>query len=150
VNLLLARRSTGPGGTVGELYLDGAPARFCLTLEQPWNQNRRDDPKTKDVDESSCIPPGTYKVRVRADDRFPFVVELLNVPGRAGILMHNGVDIRHTVGCVLVGQRDAPLATVTRMPYLERSKATLRLLCARLGKGKIHTLEVRGISPAAE
>jgi hypothetical protein len=69
----------------------------------PWRDNK---PKR------SCIPEGTYHVRMRNSPRFGRVYEITGVPGRSDILIHAGnfagdVDAglqTHVQGCVLVGQ----------------------------------------------
>jgi hypothetical protein len=126
----LWRYFTGPTGTGGVLEVGGV--RFCLTLEQPWNGNRPDNPRTR-ADESSCIPPGEYLYRVRPDDKWPEVIEIQGVRGRAGILIHPGNGLADTVGCILVGQRDGGIAALTQFPTLTRSRLTMARLIKALG-----------------
>ena len=93
----ITRFDPGPyEGTPGSLVLkDG---RSYRTLELPWKDNENN---------VSCIPEGTYKLRVRpASESHKFNydhIEVLGVPGRDKILIHIGNYLRNTDGCVLVG-----------------------------------------------
>lgn len=65
------------------------------TLELPWRGNH---PLT------SCIPEGTYQVKLLPSTRFGRIMpRLLSVPGRTGILIHAGNGPSNTEGCILVG-----------------------------------------------
>ena len=54
INILILRDTFTDESTIGELFIDGE--RFCDTLELPYRDNQRS---------ISCIPIGSYKVRMR-------------------------------------------------------------------------------------
>lgn len=76
------------------------------TLERPYKGNERF---------VSSIPIGLYRLRRQKWGRYfdaykkrwghEYVVEIAGVPGRDGILIHTGNFIKHSKGCILVGQR---------------------------------------------
>ena len=96
VNLLLLRDTFSDESTIGELFIDGE--RFCDTLELPWRDNQRS---------ISCIPTGSYKVRLRypresaTRDYLHLLVQ--DVKDRSFILIHRGNKSSDSRGCVLVG-----------------------------------------------
>ena len=92
--LTLRRVASGPQGTFGVLLVGGLP--FCVTLEDPDNDNQRN---------ISCIPAGKYRCSPYPSQKFgnTFVVE--GVRGRAGILFHAGNTHLNTHGCILLGER---------------------------------------------
>lgn len=83
------------------MVIDGQ--EFC-TLEPPWLDNRRN---------VSCIPAGEYRCEFlakSASGKYKDVFHLQDVPGRSGILIHNGNLVSHTKGCILLGMRHGRLA----------------------------------------
>tara|TARA_R110002096_G_scaffold314214_2_gene508417 strand:- start:10 stop:366 length:357 start_codon:yes stop_codon:yes gene_type:complete len=82
---------------MGQLFLNGE--LFCDTLENAWKDNQRN---------ISCIPAGTYKVRLRparqsaTRDYLHLLVQ--DVPNRDWILVHRGNSAKDTSGCILVGK----------------------------------------------
>lgn len=72
---------------------------FCVTLEDPWKENKVG---------ISCIPDGVYDVVPHSGPMFKNVWRLLNVPGRSGILIHAGNSEADTMGCILVGTSFVP------------------------------------------
>lgn len=90
----LKRITSGLQGTFGVLLVGGLP--FCVTLEDPDNDNQRN---------ISCIPAGKYRCSPYPSQKFgnTFVVE--GVRGRAGILFHAGNTHLNTHGCILLGER---------------------------------------------
>ena len=97
VNLLILRDTFTDESTVGELFINGE--RFCDTLELPWRDNQRS---------ISCIPIGSYKVRLRTarESATRDYLHLLaqEVKDRSHILFHRGNSAKDTRGCILVGQ----------------------------------------------
>jgi len=97
INLLLIRDTFTDESTIGELFLNGE--RFCDTLELPYRDNQRS---------VSCIPTGSYKVRMRypresaTRDYLHLLVQ--EVKDRSYILFHKGNTAKDTRGCILVGQ----------------------------------------------
>ena len=96
INLLLIRDTFTDESTIGELFLNGE--RFCDTLELPYRDNQRS---------VSCIPTGSYKVRMRypresaTRDYLHLLVQ--DVKDRSYILFHRGNSAKDTRGCILVG-----------------------------------------------
>jgi hypothetical protein len=97
VNLLILRDTFTDDSTIGELFINGE--RFCDTLELPYKDNQRS---------ISCIPTGSYKVRMRypresaTRDYLHLLVQ--DVKDRSYILFHQGNSAKDSRGCVLVGQ----------------------------------------------
>ena len=96
--LCLTRVSYTKHGTFGVLLDKGIP--FCVTLERPWLDNRRN---------VSCIPFGIYTCKRIISPKFGDTFEVLNVPGRSHILFHKGNLQEDTHGCILVGEYFDPL-----------------------------------------
>ena len=96
VNLLLIRDTFTKESTIGKLFINGES--FCDTLENPYINNERN---------ISCIPEGSYKVRLRLPresatrDYLHLLVQ--DVPNRSYILFHIGNTAKDTSGCILVG-----------------------------------------------
>ena len=96
VNLLIIRDTFTDVSTVGRLFINGES--FCDTLENPYINNERN---------ISCIPEGSYKVRLRlaresaTRDYLHLLVQ--DVPNRDWILFHRGNTAKDTSGCILVG-----------------------------------------------
>lgn len=92
--------------TLGALF-DDEGRELCLTLENGWQQNKR---------QVSRIPAGVYRLSIRKfggwherlSKRFPAMhagaIELADVPGRSAILIHPGNWHRDTLGCILPGK----------------------------------------------
>ena len=97
INLLILRDSFTDDSTIGELFVDGE--RFCDTLELPYRENKKS---------ISCIPTGSYPVRLRlaresaTRDYLHLLVQ--EVKDRSHILFHRGNTAKDTKGCILVGQ----------------------------------------------
>lgn len=85
---------------LGVLRFNGAPR--VLTLELPDLDNQQ---------KISCIPKGSYSCHSTSGRRttggmtIPRTYEVMNVPGRSGVLFHVGNTRRDSNGCILVGQR---------------------------------------------
>ena len=97
INLLILRDTFTDESTIGELFVDGE--RFCDTLELPYRDNQKS---------ISCIPTGSYPVRMRypresaTRDYLHLLVQ--EVKDRSLILFHRGNSAKNTRGCILVGQ----------------------------------------------
>lgn len=107
------KRTYSPKGTSGVLT---AKDLVLSTVELPWKGNGQN---------VSCIPEGEYDYEVKYSNRWKrLVVWLLNVPNRTAIQIHVGNEIRHTLGCILVGMTGtAGSATVS--PSVLQSKVAL-------------------------
>lgn len=104
-----------PDGTLG-IFLDSNKALICFTCELPWLNNEPD---------KSCIPAGTYQVIKHSTAAHPHTWELLGVPGRSGILIHNGNTEKDSLGCIVVGNRTSE---IDGLPAVLNSDLTLSVL----------------------
>jgi len=101
------------------------PTREFQILERPWLNNQRN---------ISCIPPGTYRVkylRRSASGRYRNCYHVLNVPGRTGILIHQGNIADHSHGCLLIGKRRGWL---NRKRAVLASRSALKDFVRTMGK----------------
>lgn len=110
-------------------FITGSKLKLCATLEPPWKNNQRNNPKTKD-NESSCIPEGVYICKKHFGVRYQNVWEITNVPGREGSLIHNGNYVYNTNGCILVGK--IHLEYPKGVPFINDSCNTLNDLRKKL------------------
>lgn len=97
---------------------------ICCTLEPPWRDNMRDNPKTKE-NEASCIPEGKYLCKKFNGVKFQNVWEVTGIAGRSEVLMHNGNFSYQTTACILVGDRHTDYKGV---PMVNNSQNTLNKL----------------------
>jgi hypothetical protein len=115
MKITLVRTARSNLGTFGVLKQGETP--LCVTCEDPWNNN------TKGV---SCIPAGRYRVQKFNGEHFKNVWQVLDVPDRLAILIHNGNTIDDTRGCILVGVGFATFPG--GVPGVTGSKDTLDML----------------------
>lgn len=109
----IKRFDNGDPYIIGRLTIDGK--FLCHTLEP--SSSRKAHP---------AIPKGRYKVTKYPSAKFRgFRPILNNVPGRSGILIHEGNTVKDTQGCILVGMN-------TLKAHVLQSKVTLSLLMNRL------------------
>jgi hypothetical protein len=88
--LLYLFRTYQKEGTNGELWRQQQLIGY--TIELPWQQN---------LPHISCIPEGLYTLERRENERFGTHIAVLEVPGRAGILIHPANDaLRELRGCL--------------------------------------------------
>lgn len=80
--------------TFGVLLQNKTP--FCLTLERPWLENKRN---------VSCIPEGTYICHRVKSPKFGDTFEVTEVPERSHILFHSGNIVEDTHGCIVTGEQ---------------------------------------------
>lgn len=92
----IIRQESSNVGTRGVLT-DAAGEHICYTLELPWLDNQKN---------ISCIPNGIYGVVPHNGEKYKGVWRLLDVPNRAGILIHAGNTKKDIQGCILVGLRE--------------------------------------------
>lgn len=113
MKLELKRRWLTEASTVGELYVDGR--RECFILEDRY----RPPPEPK-VPGATCIPCGTYEVRVTYSPRFGKDMPLLlDVPGFMGVRIHPGNSAADTEGCLLPGiVRHGEAVRESRIAYI--------------------------------
>jgi hypothetical protein len=95
-NILLTRLTVNSKQTTGSLIVHDLfkiHAQFA-TIELPWLNN---SPFV------SCIPFGTYKAKKVLSNTFGWCIQIINVPNRTSILIHQGNFYTNTEGCILVG-----------------------------------------------
>lgn len=108
----LTRFETSDHGTFGVLSF---PGFACFTLEPPDKGNARN---------ISCVPRGSYLVKIRISPKYGPVFWVSNVPNRSFILIHSGnfggagsAGFKtHTNGCILLG---------AAVGYLDSQRAVL-------------------------
>lgn len=131
MKLEVIRLTTRDGYTPGELTIDGQ--HFCWTLEDAIREVPGKAPVEWKVYGSTAIPQGTYKLTINWSNRFKRqMIEILNVPGFAGIRIHNGPTEKSTDGCLLVHYQRNPadlrLKDYDRSAMLEIERLTLAAL----------------------
>lgn len=119
MEITLTRTTIGDGYVKGRLQIEDQYT--CNTLEPSAFAKH------------PCIPTGRYKVTMYPSAKFKGERPILwNVPGRKGILIHEGNTRHDTQGCILVGRDLAPstlsysrntLAEV--MYYIKQAKDTV-------------------------
>ena len=99
--------------TIGNLYsigidLEGKKTRMienqflCNILEDKFRGN---DLSKKKVYGETCIPEGTYEIKLVYSSHFKRKLpELQNVPFFTNILMHAGNEPKNSLGCLLPGE----------------------------------------------
>lgn len=112
MKLELRRKWLTERSTIGEMYVDGAFQ--CVVLEDRY----RPPPEPKVYGET-CIPCGTYEVRITHSPRFGRDLPLLiGVPGFEGVRIHPGNTPADTEGCLLPGlRRDADQVFDSRIAF---------------------------------
>lgn len=106
--------------TIGELFVQeentlSKTTKVCDTLEDTFRLLPKVCPNTpkgidcgckEKVHGKTCIPYGTYTVRLSYSNRFKRILpEVLNVPHFLGIRLHSGNSSKDTEGCILVGTK---------------------------------------------
>lgn len=97
MELLLQRRPSAGGATIGELSVDGKWQ--CYICEDVVRA-----PGAPKVYGATAIPAGRYKVEITDSPKFGRPLPLLlEVPGFEGIRIHPGNTAADTDGCLLPG-----------------------------------------------
>ena len=121
MNLLLKRRKSVGGATIGELFLNGV--HECYILEDVVRKDGE-----KKVHGETAIPVGRFQVVNTYSPRFEkYLPLLLNVPGFAGIRIHPGNKSTDTEGCLLPGR-----AVGKNGKTVEQSRVAFTALFAKL------------------
>ncbi len=119
LELVVQRRPSADGCTLGQLTIDGA--HECFTLEDVV----RDGPK---IPGETAIPAGRYAVAITFSPRFQRMLPLLcDVPNFEGVRIHAGNRASETEGCLLVGQsvaHDSIQSSVLALAALQPKIAT--------------------------
>ena len=99
-HVTLLRNESAPTYTRGILFVGD---RRYAVIERPWLDNRPN---------ISCIPPGQYHcdyLARSASGKYRDVYWLRRVPGRSGVLIHQGNLAAHSRGCLIIGSRKGRL-----------------------------------------
>jgi hypothetical protein len=118
--------------TIGNMLINGK--QFCYTLEDTCRDANRDgdldDEGETKVFGKTAIPSGKYPVILSYSNRFKRILpEVLNVPGYAGIRIHNGNTSADTEGCLLIGSQKS-------RDFVGNSRVTLEAFMEILNKVK--------------
>jgi hypothetical protein len=104
--IILQRTYTdnGNGPTIGILRPENESRDICEMLERPrffeGKENVRDDRKTP-INESCCIPEGTYDVLWTYSPHFKkYLYQVMGVNSRDGIRIHTANWIKELLGCL--------------------------------------------------
>ncbi|MDD9304373.1 MAG: hypothetical protein HUK40_19325 [Desulfobacter sp.] len=127
----LIRVEESDQGTLGVLVLDGQA--FCCTLEPPNIGNRQN---------LSCIPCGHYTAIRKISPKYGDTFEITGVPNRTHVLIHPGNLVKHTRGCVLLGQYFGKL---TGNRAVLNSGVTFKNFLNRAGTTSSFELEIREV-----
>jgi hypothetical protein len=99
-------------GTNGKILFQDALLMYSIEL--PWKDN---------LARVSCIPEGRFELVKKWSPKFGSVSQLMNVPGRSGILIHPANDAMHELkGCI------APVSKITGAGKGSRSRMALEIL----------------------
>ena len=87
---------------ISELFVRSQPNRLCYILERPYTgRNTRDNPATKEINESEAIMPGRYEITLNWSNSFKqIMIIVLGVPGRDGIRIHIANRPSELLGCL--------------------------------------------------
>lgn len=106
MEIKIVREHVTKEATLGRLFINGEFE--CYTLE--------DLPRKKKIKHETCIPAGTYEVRLkkvltplteRYRGKYPWFkwhLEITQVPDFTDVYLHIGNSARHSSGCPLLGK----------------------------------------------
>ncbi len=137
MKITIERKYKKKGYTIGNLYIDSAKP-LCNTLE-PEDRNLHFDYTKPDRTAefariamkatavkgenrygTTAIPTGCYNVVMSASSKFKaFRPFLQQVPGFAGIMIHEGNVPKDTRGCILVGENTKQGKVLNSRHYME-------------------------------
>lgn len=141
MKLRLERKYFKDTYTIGNLYIDGT--FFCNTLEdknRDLNKNGKFDNGEAKVYAETCIPFGTYGVKITFSPKFKRELPWLqNVPSFTGILIHRGNTAKDSAGCILVGENKAVGKVLNSTPYEEK---LVKMMKEAITKGEKITIEI--------
>lgn len=137
---ILLRQAESDEGTFGTLkvYEGGALLYSCFTGELPDRDNQQN---------MSCIPLGRYTCQPWHSKKFPNHYNVMRVPGREAILIHEGNFCgdktkgykRNVAGCILVGRA---LGTIQGQKAVLSSRLAMNDLRDVLGEN-LFSLEIK-------
>ena len=126
MKIIVKRTFLGKDYTIGKMYLNGE--YFCDTLEDTVR------PARQKIHGKTAIPAGKYKVIKTVSPRFKKILPLIcDVPGFAGVRIHEGNQASETEGCILVGENKVKGKVIN-------SKITMNKLMAKLDEE--NTIEI--------
>ena len=107
MKLKLERKYFKDTYTIGNLYVNGS--FFSNTLEdknRDVNKNGKFDNGEVKVYSETCIPFGTYEIKITFSPKFKRELpEILGVNSFSGIRIHRGNTTADTLGCILCGEK---------------------------------------------
>lgn len=123
MEILVERKWLKPTYTIGIFSINGK--KFCDTLEDKVRDYNKDgdldDPGETKVYGETAIPYGKYKVILSYSPKFKRIMpRVLNVKHFDGILIHNGVTNKNTLGCILIGDNSEVGKLSNGKFYLEK------------------------------
>lgn len=120
LTFFLKRGTPYVGGQPGVLLKPDNQTILCHTMELPWDGN---------MPSVSCIPVGLYRCQRHNSLDHPRTWQLMDVPGRTGILIHNGNTVEDSLGCIIVGmtagELDGEPAVLSSVPALDMLRGVL-------------------------
>lgn len=145
--VILERFAHTPHGVFGRLIVGDVSV---FTVERPWLNNKQKE---------SCIPEGTYPLRLRfspvvqrsSQGAFNDGWEIGEVPNRTFIMIHPGNNMYDVIGCVAVGL-DLGFIRTSRSPKamwaVTDSQAAFKKVMAALDKENEWEIVVRSVGGA--
>jgi len=124
----LLRLEESDQGTIGILKIQKEV--FCFTLEPPDRLNELN---------RSSIHPKQYTCRPYLSAKHGQTFQVMDVPGRTGILFHAGNKVQDTEGCILVGSHPDKLKGDRAVL---NSGATLKRFAEAVGVGEAFHLTI--------
>lgn len=141
MELLLERKYLKSNYTIGNLSINGK--FFCNTLEdknRDLNKNGRFDNGEQKVYAQTCIPFGTYEIKMTYAPKFKRELPWLqNVPSFTGILIHRGNTHEHSAGCILVGENKIKGQVINSTKY---EQELVKLIKESIQKGEKVTIKI--------
>lgn len=117
--------------TLGQLDIidgNGLVIDTLFTLELPWKDNER---------RVSCIPIGTYKLKLHTSPKFGQCYWVKDVPNRDAILIHPANYTRQLLGCIAVGLDHKDIDKDDELDLVSSRKAMDEILTYKLTELKI-------------
>lgn len=91
---LILQRAYFEDATLGFFSIEGKKDPIWYTIERPWLDNQKF---------VSCIPEGIYQVKPFDGNKYKDVWEIMDVPNRSAILIHQANWARQLEGCIAPG-----------------------------------------------
>jgi hypothetical protein len=155
VKLTVVRTQFGTDATNGLLFIDGIFE--CYTLEDQYQAVK--------VMHETCIPEGTYDIKLRKTGGFHAkyseryknahygMLHIQDVPNFTYILIHTGNTDEHTSGCLIVGETQQDLE-VSKDGFIGSSTVAYKKMYAKVAgqllQGKDVSIEYTTINKLLE